>query len=264
MCEEEDFLHSFDSIDISSEETNGTKTKEDKRSKSVRKIERFQRVLARRQQKRKDEHKRRRQVLKETPFQVIECKTFNICIDLSFCGMMSSKELSKTARQLGRVWGLQKKYAGLETTLFSAPNDFLEECNRVVSGFNKFNWRVLREEDDIELSEHMAGKEVVYLSPDAHLSPLLTLDDNCVYVLGGLVDESGMGSKTTEKANSLNCRCLRLPIQEFMEKGKEGTFNLMLTINQVVEALCRFAISSDWKSALSEVVPRRSGFTVVN
>lgn len=51
---------------------------------------------------------------------------------------MSAKELGKLVRQLGRVWGLQKRYAGLSTTLLDPSDELLAECRRVVSGFDDF------------------------------------------------------------------------------------------------------------------------------
>ena len=60
---------------------------------------------------------------------------------------------------------------------------------------------------------------------------------------------------------SCNYQCRRLPIPEFMLK-KSGTFNVMLTINQVVEILCKYASSGNWKESLGLVVPKRTGYIV--
>lgn len=38
----------------------------------------------------------------------------------------------------------------------------------------------------------------------------------------------------------------------------------MLTINQVVEILCKFASTKDWKESLGSVVPKRTGYVVVS
>lgn len=47
-----------------------------------------------------------------------------------------------------------------------------------------------------------------------------------------------------------------------MRRAGKGTFNIMLTINQVVEILCKLAQSADWKFALKDTVPKRTGYAV--
>lgn len=60
-------------------------------------------------------------------------------------------------------------------------------------------------------------------------------------------------------AEELNVTARRLPIQEYLKRCKKGTFNVMLTINQVVEILVRYVITKSWHEALS-VVPKRTGY----
>lgn len=45
-------------------------------------------------------------------------------------------------------------------------------------------------------------REMVYLSPDAELDPLLNVSPENAYVIGGLVDETGAGSLSKERAGS--------------------------------------------------------------
>lgn len=110
---------------------------------------------------------------------------------------MTQKETRKLTRQLGRIWGLQKRYKGLNTTLLHLSDNFSEECRNLLSGFDNYNWNV-SEVDDI--SEAFHNQKLFYLSPDATLKPLLELSSDCVYIIGGLVDESGKGSQTKKKA----------------------------------------------------------------
>lgn len=63
-------------------------------------------------------------------------------------------------------------------------------------------------------------------------------------------------------AEELGLDARRLPIQEFLHRRDSGTFNVMLTINQVVEILVRYVYSKSWTEALS-VVPKRMGYEVV-
>lgn len=68
----------------------------------------FFRVVGRRRAKRKLEHQRRR------ARNIASCRytlpfRLDVCIDCRFSSKMSDKEISKLVKQLGRVWGLQKK-----------------------------------------------------------------------------------------------------------------------------------------------------------
>lgn len=107
------------------------------------------------------------------------------------------KENRKLARQIGRVWGLQKRYRGLSTTLISPPLNFVAECRKILTGFDNYSWNVVH---DTDVADVLPRSSIIYLSPDAKLEPLMDLREDEVYVIGGLVDESGKGSKTKDKA----------------------------------------------------------------
>uniref|UniRef100_A0A914CC31 SAM-dependent MTase TRM10-type domain-containing protein n=1 Tax=Acrobeloides nanus TaxID=290746 RepID=A0A914CC31_9BILA len=214
-CSYSEFMDSF--TDLHLNEPDCSKNRPEKvQSKSEKKLARYTRIVERRKEKRRKEHKTRKINLKTKNKAALVCDEVQIAIDLSYCYLMSPKELAKLARQMGRVWGLQKLYE---------------------------------------------GRRFVYLSPDSELEPLLNFETSDVFIIGGLVDETGKGSLSREKAASCNYLCRRLPISEFMVK-ESGTFNVMLTINQVVEILCRYARSKDWKESLGSVVPKRTGYVV--
>ncbi|KHN84766.1 tRNA (guanine(9)-N1)-methyltransferase [Toxocara canis] len=82
------------------------------------------------------------------------------------------------------------------------------------------------------------------------------------YVIGGLVDESGVGSLSKHRAESLDIEVRRFPIVEYMKRANRGTFNVMLTINQVVEVLARYAYCRRWDQAFVAVIPKRSGYVL--
>uniref|UniRef100_A0A0N5A269 SAM-dependent MTase TRM10-type domain-containing protein n=1 Tax=Parastrongyloides trichosuri TaxID=131310 RepID=A0A0N5A269_PARTI len=226
--------------------------------RSKKKIVKKNLYKEKRLEKRKLEHKRRRINKKNNEnCGVITCQNLQICIDLDFYYLMSEKEKGKLFRQLCRVWGLQKKFSGLDTTLLNGSEDFYNKGNILVSGFDKFNWR----KSAGNLKDVFENKvNFVYLSPDPNCKPILEIDDNTVYVIGGLVDESGVGSKTLDKANSLSLECKRLPIKEFMKRDTKGTYNEMLSINLVVEFLCKIASGNSVKDSLSEIIPKRIGY----
>uniref|UniRef100_F1KXJ4 RNA (Guanine-9-)-methyltransferase domain-containing protein 3 n=1 Tax=Ascaris suum TaxID=6253 RepID=F1KXJ4_ASCSU len=225
-----------------------------------RKQTRYKKVLEYRRLKRKEERKRRR--LRKTNSNV-ECfhldSHLNIIVDLGFTEAMNEKEMGKLVRQMGRVWGLQKRYVGLKTTLLSPCGKFLEEARRVLTGFNSFQWNV----SFTHIAE-CSNNPLIYLSPDASIAPLEFVSPSVTYVIGGIVDESGAGSLSKDKAESLDIEVRRLPIVEYMRRSEHGTFNIMLAINQVVEVLVRYAYCKRWDESLAAVVPKRSGYVPIS
>lgn len=45
-----------------------------------------------------------------------------------------------------------------------------------------------------------------------------------------------------------------------MRKGVKGTFNLMLSINNVVEILIFYVLCGRWDKALGLTIPKKSGY----
>uniref|UniRef100_A0A0N5B2G6 SAM-dependent MTase TRM10-type domain-containing protein n=1 Tax=Strongyloides papillosus TaxID=174720 RepID=A0A0N5B2G6_STREA len=227
-------------------------------SRSKKKMLKKQRYKEKRLEKRKIEHQKRRENKKKTlESGTIECEKLHVCIDLDFYSLMSDKEKGKLFRQLCRVRGLEKKFTGLETTLLNGTEEFYRKGSSLITGFENYDWK--RECGNVT-DVYKDCKSVVYLSPDSTCEPLLELDPETVYVIGGLVDESGVGSKSLEKASNLSLKCQRLPIREIMERASKGTYNEMLSINLVVEILCKVSSGQTFEEVFSEVLPKRCGF----
>ncbi|KAK6750742.1 hypothetical protein RB195_002609 [Necator americanus] len=107
---------------------------------------------------------------------------------------------------------------------------------------------------------HMFGRErIVYLSPDAE-EELEDVDDENVYVLGGIVDrvvERGISRQASlEAATSDRVCCKRLPLDKYV-KWKSGNKFLTLT---AVSSILRDVNNSggDWESALRRNIPVRN------
>ena len=86
-----------------------------------------------------------------------------------------------------------------------------------------------------------------------------------VYVIGGIVDESPKKKMTLDSAISNGVKSVRLPIREYLERdenSKKGSYNVILTPNQVLEILLKHFETNDWTKALKSAVPKRFGFKV--
>ncbi|KAI0211530.1 tRNA-dihydrouridine(16/17) synthase [NAD(P)(+)]-like [Lamellibrachia satsuma] len=183
-----------------------------------------------------------------------------VCVDLSMEQLMTSKEKSRLAQQLGRLYGanrgadkpLHVYFVGLDE------NGFLyEECVRKHQGFRQYMVDMTSKQSH----ELFPLEDIVYLTPDSS-DVLRSVEADKVYVIGGLVDETVQKNVTKEKAQELKINTARLPIEEFLVKSPQGTYKKVLSVNQVFQILLSYTMSHDWAVALSAGVPARTGFVV--
>ncbi|CAD5222614.1 unnamed protein product [Bursaphelenchus okinawaensis] len=262
VCMLDDILREFAQITIEDFVENlpvrsSRLSKQEKAQKHYEKVKQSRLMKRGEERKRQRPARKRRQKMEKT---VLE-GGLQIAIDFSFVNLMNRKESSHLIRQIGRIWGLQKQYHGLDIRLFGLTSEFSCQCEKLLSGFSDFKWKTYQE--TVQVVNGDSEEMFVYLSPDANAEPLNFLDSNVTYVIGGIVDETGVGNRTSLKAERTGHKFYRLPISEYSHRTKEPgswTFNQMLALNQVVEALCLYKWTKDWKVAFKGVVPCRTGF----
>jgi hypothetical protein len=96
--------------------------------------------------------------------------------------------------------------------------------------------------------------DIVYLSSESP-NELASIDANCVYVIGGLVDHNQHKGVCLRAAESAGIRHARLPIDRYVAMKTRK----VLTVNQVFEILLRFSEVNDWKRAFFAAIPKRKG-----
>ncbi|XP_068506099.1 tRNA methyltransferase 10 homolog B isoform X5 [Syngnathus scovelli] len=257
-------------------------------SKNVlRKQRHWERKLAARKSKRKEEKLRRKlnrqtedvehppltkRVMKAvTKERLAEARSsgVKVCVDLGMTHRMSDKETSRLAAQIRRLYGSNKRASKpfhLFLTSFRENSRLLAECVRMNAGF--LNYTMERTEQSC-LDIFPPGR-VVYLSPDAQegrvLSALERVDRNTVYVLGGLVDESIQKTLSLSRAAELGVRVARLPIDEHMQKiaNRKNFHSKILAINQVFDILLAVCDTGSWTHALDKCFPAGKGFAVAS
>ncbi|KAI4886306.1 hypothetical protein NFI96_016724 [Prochilodus magdalenae] len=247
-------------------------------SKNVmRKQRNWERRLEAKKSKRKEEKQRRKQNQQEkdigpqlskrvvkaiTKERLEEARTTGprLCVDLSMTDCMSHKEISRLAGQIRRLYGSNKK-AQLPFHLFltDMKKDGLlyKECIRMNAGF--LNYLIdVTEESWIDL---FPSEDIIYLSPDAS-EALEQVDEDKVYVLGGLVDESIQKKLSYTRAKELGVQMARLPIDEYMVKkpNSKNFHSKILAINQVFEILLTYRDTGSWTIALSAGIPVGKGY----
>uniref|UniRef100_A0A3Q1G4C5 tRNA methyltransferase 10 homolog B n=1 Tax=Acanthochromis polyacanthus TaxID=80966 RepID=A0A3Q1G4C5_9TELE len=234
--------------------------------KSKRKEEKQRRKLNREQESgASTEHQFTKRVMKAiTKERLAEAQStgLKLCIDLSMTDCMSDKEISRLAGQLRRLYGSNKKATRpfhLFLTDLREDSRLYRECIRMNEGFLNYMMDIT-EESCLDL---FPAETVVYLTPDAE-EALETVDADKVYVLGGLVDESIQKKLSFSRARQLSVHTARLPIDEYMvKKTNEKNFHSkILAVNQVFDILLTFCDTGSWTEALQTWFPLGKGYVV--
>ncbi|KAK4469526.1 hypothetical protein MN116_007069 [Schistosoma mekongi] len=185
-------------------------------------------------------------------------KGIRIYIDCSYEALMSPKECNKFAQQLCRLYGANKKATSpfsLNLVNFSRCGPLFQACQSKCDGFLNYKIGLYSAPASSITSENI---EIVYLSPDAK-EPLLSISENCAYVIGCLVDEHILKGRSQQEAETKGCRAVRLPIQEFCYQNTTGSKSSpVLAINHVIDILLAYRENGgDWKAALESGLPKR-------
>lgn len=199
-----------------------------------------------------------------------KAKSLKVCIDCSFCTMMSEKEQSRLAQQIGRCYALNRASPSPAHVLICnlvKDSYFYKALCRRNDGFE--NYLMNKTDQSVEEIHLNSLDNLCYLSPDAS-NVLEEIDVNCTYVIGGLVDETVTKKVTLSKCEQLSVNTYRLPIEENMKRRSNGgsseraafNFNKILSINQVLGILLDLNVNKGWKKALMQHVPSRKGFYV--
>ena len=182
-----------------------------------------------------------------------------ICIDLQYEELMSEKELIHLAQQLSRVYGFNRKSSDpCHLTFCHLPKDCktLQICCDKSEGFANYILN-FSEKSLIDTFENRK-QDLVYLTPDSD-NLLEDIEDNKIYVIGGLVDDSVKKLSSLSFAKDQGLTTAKLPIDKYCSRI-EGSFKQILTINQVFEILLNKIQGFSWPQVFSQSLPSRIGF----
>ncbi|VUZ51037.1 unnamed protein product [Hymenolepis diminuta] len=180
------------------------------------------------------------------------------CIDCSFEKDLSQKEISKLAQQFCRTYGANKKATvpfSMHLVNFNSSGPLAECCRRKCCGFDNYQIGFHAESP----TEVFKDQKIIYLSPDAP-DPLIEVEKDVVYVVGGLIDESIEKGRSLDKATNLNVSAARLPIDEFAPADWNPQNRVKasaLCINTLVEILLDVMHIKDWRQAFDKHLPHR-------
>ena len=110
---------------------------------------------------------------------------FSVVIDLSYTDRQTEKEMKSLRSQINHCYGSNAHAAiqlPLHLTSFTGP---VKEACSVLAGFD--TWNIAKHEESY--LECFPKDTIVYLTSDSP-TVLDTFDNNCVYVIGGMVDHN--------------------------------------------------------------------------
>lgn len=191
-------------------------------------------------------------------------KNFTVIIDLNWEEHHTEKALKSLKQQVMYCYGDNKRHTHpalihltglgpLLTAQLVAQNHAenwigLEMTKNEYLTLNNYS---IHYDDSVKSGEK---KQLVYLSSDAEEN-IDTLDVNCAYIIGGIVDRNKLKGITYKKAIEQGIRTAKLPIKENYELSATH----ILTVNHVFSILLNYGKEKDWKKAMEVVLPLRKG-----
>lgn len=166
---------------------------------------------------------------------------------------MVYKEINSLSVQIRHCYGFNKKSKNPVYFSVSSLSGETEKLLRNVCGFPD-NW-LGRGFDctDKDLVELHDPSKLVYLTSDSD-NIIEHLEDDKVYVIGGIVDRNRLKGVAFDRAKALGLQTAKLPITKHLDL--EAT--KVLTCNHVFEILLKYKENNkDWKQAMLDVLPQR-------
>ncbi|XP_033219135.1 tRNA methyltransferase 10 homolog A [Belonocnema kinseyi] len=188
-----------------------------------------------------------RKVLKRCTMADSTCK-MNVTIDLSFDDLMIDKDIAKMIKQILRCYTLNRRAAA--PVQFSVSN-FTGKSREEMKRHNGYeHWDVnFHSENYLNIYDK---KRIIYLTSESD-NVIETLDQEAVYVIGGLVDHNAQKGLCHRLATSKNIKHARLPIDKYLQMKTRK----VLSIVHVFEILLRVAEGKTWQETLLQVLPER-------
>ena len=182
------------------------------------------------------------------------CSKFQICLDCSFEDQMTPREINSLGSQIRCCYSQNKQakhpIRAKVTSLSGATLQYLQN----VSGFDQWENRAFQHTSQDILEAYPDEKsKLVYLTSDSD-TVLEKLEDDKVYIIGGIVDRNRLKGATFHRAQQLGIATAKLPIVEHLDL----VATKVLTVNHVFEILLRLRENgNDWKNTLLAVLPGR-------
>ncbi|XP_050434569.1 tRNA methyltransferase 10 homolog A [Adelges cooleyi] len=179
------------------------------------------------------------------------CKQ-RVVLDMSYDHLMSEKDLCKCSNQLLRCYGINRRMENPMQLYFCSFEGKIKETMAKHNGFEFWDINYITDSFDKAFNK----EDIVYLTSDSK-NIIDTMDENKIYIIGGLVDHNSCKGASLKVAESLGVAHARLPITENIDMKTRK----ILTINHVYEVLSKVVSGNSWKEALLSTLPKRKIFS---
>lgn len=175
------------------------------------------------------------------------CK-ISVTIDLSFGDFMIEKDVAKLTKQILRCYTLNRRAAApMQFSLTSFDGKAKEDMEKH-NGYE--HWDVKFHAESY-LSVYSKEK-IVYLTSESE-NIIDCLEQDHVYVIGGLVDHNSHKGLCHKLAIEAGIQHGRLPLDKFLQMKARK----VLTVDHVFEILLRITEGRTWQEAFLQVLPER-------
>lgn len=196
-----------------------------------------------------------RKRLKKNLMSTSACEV-SVVIDCNWEHLMEMKDVQKLAKQIQYAYTTNRRLddpVQFFVTGLNPGSMLKEKLDRDYSGYD--NWDIYLKADGY--AECFKKKKIVYLTSESE-NVLDKLEDDKVYVIGGLVDHNQHKGICHSTAVSRGIAHARLPIDEFMEMKTRK----VLTVNHVFDILASASGGATWEDAFTAAIPSRKGAVV--
>lgn len=182
--------------------------------------------------------------------------SFSVCIDCAYDDLMTEKEVKSLAQQIRYCYAQNKRSSHpCRFIVANLGGKTLEQLQKE-SGFpNHWTSRGFECSDKslMEIFPNVNTQSVVYLTSDSD-NILEQLNNDTVYVIGGIVDRNRLKRAAITQAEKLGLKTAKLPIDQNIKLSATK----VLTCNHVFQILLKYREHGNvWKKALLEVLPQR-------
>jgi tRNA (guanine9-N1)-methyltransferase len=178
---------------------------------------------------------------------------YQICLDCSFESIMTSKEVNSLASQIRYCYASNKRAKHPVTATATNCSGSTLDHLKNVSGFDQWANRAFRHTEEGLFDAYPDKSKLVYLTSDSE-NILENLEDDKVYIIGGIVDRNRLKRRAIDRAEELGVATAKLPISNYLSM----VTTQVLTCNHVFEVLLKYREhGNDWKKAFLDVLPVR-------
>jgi tRNA (guanine9-N1)-methyltransferase len=203
------------------------------------------------------EGKRRQNELWQTVKLPLAKQSFQIALDCSFEPQMMEREIASLAQQLRYCYAYNKKATNpclVGVTSLTEGSETLTRLQKEM-GFDEWINRLFTCTDK-SLEDYYSDQKskIVYLSSDSE-NILNQLEDDKIYVIGGIVDRNRLKGVAMNRAQALGVTTAKLPLDDHLAQMASTP---VLTCNHVFHILLKTReYGNDWGKALEEILPTR-------